>query len=277
MTLFQEPVSDKSAEWCCFKEKFPTSWILLEAGNKDCECKGHVHLVHHLPPPKKKPHCRKKPALLSLIGADCPLPPPPWELVPRRKSPDPRTWTKLPNAVLSTILKDVQDLGPSRELPCMAHSVLQGRLPSQGESRRCNWEGDNIWQWISRLKSRAREWAFPKLLTSVEVGLGKDTGWTGAGKVNVVSVFSFSGESGWLDGGDVGVRAPNPSTALYFGGRPIYQEKGTKGKTGRERKGEKRSYIPLASVPHWLAWKRKWGSRQQVNTTVPKRGREAKI
>lgn len=36
----------------------------------------------------------------------------------------------------------------------------------------------------------------PELLTSVEVGLGRDTGCTGAGKVNVVSVFSFSGESG---------------------------------------------------------------------------------
>lgn len=112
----------------------------------------------------------------------------------------------------------------------------------------------------------------PKLLTSVEVGLGRDTGCTGAGKVNVVSVFSFSGESGWLDWGDVGVRAPNPSTALYFGGRPIYQEKGTKGEKGRERQGENGSYIPLASVPHWLAWERKWGSRQKVNTQA--RGRK---
>lgn len=34
------------------------------------------------------------------------------------------------------------------------------------------------------------------LLTSVEVGLGRDTGWTDAGKANVASVFSFSGESG---------------------------------------------------------------------------------
>lgn len=59
---------------------------------------------------------------------------------------------------------------------------------------------------MARRQYRTRTMAFPgelservqapELLTSVEVGLGRDTGCTGAGKVNVVSVFSFSGESG---------------------------------------------------------------------------------
>lgn len=35
--------------------------------------------------------------------------------------------------------------------------------------------------------------------------------------------------TGW---GDVGVRAPNPSTALYFGGRPIYRRREQRRKKG---------------------------------------------